>query len=164
MKNKKLSSLLLLIPLVLLVFLGATKNTMLVFATGTADAYGDEISEVSVWQSTTMKGNITHANYTSGVEIKVDALTATRFNVSVLLNDTFATTEAEAITNTRIYINITYTNGTTIISTTEITDYYSEDLGNGFYIVKSYYLWNDATHHPIAGITYYVWFKYEIYR
>jgi hypothetical protein len=150
--------------LVFLLVWNVNRNSMLAFASGTADAYGDEISEVSVWQGGAMKGNITHANYTAGVQVKVDALTATQFNCSVLLNDTFAASTAEAQTNTRVYLNITYTNGTAIISTTEITDYYAVDLGTGFYLVKSYYLWDDAANFPVAGVTYYVWFNYEVYR
>jgi len=165
MKNKKFASLfLVLIPIMLLVSSMMAKDTFFVFAVGTADAYGDQINECSVWQGAVMKGNITHSNYTLGVQVKVDALTATQFNCSVLLNDTFASSTAEAQTNTRVYINITYTNGTAIISTTEITDYYAVDNGDGFYTVKSYYLWDDPTHHPIAGVTYYVWFKYDVYR
>jgi hypothetical protein len=134
-----------------------------VYAAGTADAYGDRIKEVSVWQGGVMKGNITYSNYTLGVQVKVDALTATRFNCSVLLNSTFASSAAEAKANTRVYINITYSNGTTVVSTTEMTDY-AASLSGSFYTVKSSYLWDDAAHHPIAGITYYVWFKYEVYR
>jgi hypothetical protein len=152
-----------MIPLLLLI-IPAHNNTMLVFASGTADAYGDQIDECSVWQSATMMGNITKNNYTLGVQINVNSLTATLFNVSVLLNDTFATSTAEAKTNSRVYLNITYSNGTTVISTTEITDYYAVDLGTGFYLVKSSYLWNDAANHPIAGVTYYVWLNYEVYR
>lgn len=165
MKNKKFITLFLLLIPILLISSMISKDTFFVFAdSGTPDAYGDRISECSIWQSATMKGNITYSNYTSGVQVSVDALTVTRFNVTIWLNDTFATSTAEAITNTRVYLNITYSNGTTVISTIEMTDYYAVDLGTGFYAVKSYYLWNDATHHPIAGLTYYVWLKYEVYR
>lgn len=166
MKNKKHLSMLslVIIPIMLLVGLMITNNTMFVFASGTADEFGNQINECSVWQSATMKGNITHTNYTESVQISVDALTITQFNVTVWLNDTYAESTVEAQTNTRVYINITYSNGTTVISTVEMTDYFAEDLGTGFYAVKSYYLWNDATHHPIAGITYYVWLNYEVYR
>jgi len=164
-KNKEYLSLLTLIPLILiLVSALSTDGTFFVFAAGAADAYGDEISECSVWQGATMKGNITYSNYTSGVQVKVDALTATQFNCSVLLNNTFASSAGEAIDNTRVYINITYSNGTVVISTTEMTDYKAVDNGDGTYTVYSYYLWDDATHHPIAGVTYYVWLNYEVYR
>jgi len=135
-----------------------------VYASGTPDAYGDRIFEVSVWQNNIMKGNITYDNYTLGVQVKVDALTTTRFNCTVKLNSTFASSTAEAMTNTRVYINITYTNGTVIISTTEMTDYAATGPTGDYYYVKSYYTWDDSTHHPIAGVTYYVWFSYEVYR
>jgi len=134
-----------------------------VFASGTPDAYGDRIYEVSIWQNSIMKGNITYNNYTLGVQVKVDAQILTRFNCTVKLNSTFASSTNEAITNTRVYLNITYTNGTTVVATTEMTDYYAWLNGN-FYYVKSYYDWNDPATHPIAGTTYYVWFKYEVYR
>ena len=135
-----------------------------VYASGTPDAYGDRIFEVSVWQNNIMKGNITYNNYTLGVQVKVDALTATQFNCTVKLNSTFAASTAEAITNTRVYINITYTNGTVIISTTEMTDYAATGPTSNFYYVKSCYTWDDPTNHPIAGVTYYVWFRYDVYR
>jgi len=163
MKLKNKTGLLFLIPLVFSL-IAFNNNVKLVFAAGSPDAYGDRIKEVSVWQSSVMKGNVTYSNYTSGVQINVDALTATQFNVSVLLNNTFASSTAEAITNTRVYLNITYSNSTVVISTTEITDYYAVDNGDATYTVYSYYLWDDATHHPIAGVTYYVWLNYEVYR
>ena len=139
-----------------------------VFATGTADAYGDQIYTLNVYQyvvsTWVWKGQVTHTNYTSGIQVKVDVLTETRFNVSVLLNSSFASSTAEAITNTRIYVNVTYTNGTTVVATTEMTDYSATGPTGSQYTVNSYYLWNDPTHHPIAGTTYYVWFKYDVYR
>ena len=146
-----------------LVFSPFNMANLKVFASGTSDLYGDRIYEVSIWQNSIMKGNITYNNYTLGVQVKVDAQILTRFNCTVKLNSTFASSTSEAITNTRVYINITYTNGTVIISTTEMTDYTAEVNGD-FYLVKSYYTWDDPTHHPIAGVTYYVWFRYEVYR
>jgi len=167
MKKKFLISLL-IVPILLIGLLGLNSNTFLVFAAGTADAYGDQINTVDVFQyvdsAWVWKGQVTKTNYTSGIQVKVDALTETRFNCSVLLNSTFASSTSEAITNTRVYLNITYANGTTVIATTEITDYAATGPTGNQYTVYSYYLWNDPTHHPIAGTTYYVWFKYDVYR
>jgi len=158
---------LLMLPLCLLLVVGLFNNQGInfkVFADGgTPDAYGDCIYEVSVWQSSVMKGNVTYSNYTSGVQVKVDALTATQFNCTVKLNNTFASSTSEAQSNTRVYVNITYTNGTVVVSSTEMTDYAASEVGD-YYYVKSYYTWDDPTNHPIAGVTYYVWFRYDVYR
>jgi len=164
MKRKKFLALLLVIPLMFLIFNGTNPKAFITFASGTPDAYGDCIYEGSVWQSSVMKGNVTYNNYTSGVQVKVDALTATTFNCTVKLNSTFASSTSEAISNTRVYLNITYTNGTVVVSSTEMTDYSATGPSGDQYTVYSYYLWNDPTHHPIAGTTYYVWFRYEVYR
>ena len=134
-----------------------------VFASGTSDLYGDRIYEVSIWQNSIMKGNITYDNYTLGIQVNVDAQVLTRFNCTVKLNSSFASSTNDALTNTRVYLNITYTNGTVVIDTVEMTDYSANFLDN-FYYVKSYYDWNDPTVHPIAGTTYYSNFRYEVYR
>lgn len=147
-------------------FFGVFPNTkFLVYAAGTPDSYGNQIANCTVLQldgSWDVKGVVTSANYTSGVQIKVDADKNTRFNVTLKLNDTMAVDAAEAQTNTRCYINITYTNGTVVISNTEMTDWTSEDGGDGYYYVQTTYTWTDAGY-PEAGVTYYIYFKYEAY-
>jgi hypothetical protein len=150
----------------MLIFIHFNPNTMIAFAAGTYDAYGQGIISVKVYQNETTwtwKGEVDHANYTLGAQVKVDALTLTRFNVSTYINNTFASSEVDALANSRTYLNITYSNGTTVVANTEITDV-SASLDGTLYTIESYYLWNDAANHPIAGITYYVYIHNEVYR
>lgn len=140
-------------------------TVLVVRAAGAPDAYGNQIANCTVSQldgAWVVKGVVTSSNYTSGVQIKVDANKNTMFNVTLKLNNTFASNTDEAMSNTRCYINITYTNGTVVVATTEMTDWEAVNGGDGFYYVYTTYTWT-ASGYPEAGVTYNVYLKYEAY-
>jgi len=66
------------------------------------DSYGDDINYIEVWEGDTLK-----ANFTSGGTVKVNASKLIRFVVGIQFNDTLASSTAEAIDYTRVYMNIT---------------------------------------------------------
>jgi hypothetical protein len=140
------------------------KNTLIVFAAGTPDAYGNRIAVLNIEQyisgSWVSKGYVTYENYTSGMQFKIVDNVQTRFTVTVWLNKTMASSESEAIANTRNYIKITFANGTVVIPDTEMTN-----SGSGsstqYWLVADTYTW--STNLPKAGETYYVYIKYQAY-
>jgi len=67
------------------------------------DSYGDDINYIEVWEGDTLKANFT----SSGGTVKVNASKQIRFIVGIQFNDTLASSTAEAIDYTRVYMNIT---------------------------------------------------------
>jgi len=163
---------LLTIPLALTIavaFLFATipQNAYIAYCAGTPDAYGNQILNFKVYQNDTgawvWKGTITSANYTAGFQIRVEEGPCVMFNVTVRLNKTMASNIAEAVTNTRVYMNISDAGA---VWTNELMDDWNDggvDVGPGTYYSVTYSeIWSDATK-PLAGITYDISIKYEAY-
>jgi hypothetical protein len=138
--------------------------SMIVYASGTADSYGNRIANLNIEQyisgSWVSKGYVDYNNYTSGIQFKIVDNVQTRFTVTVWLNKTMASSQSEAIANTRNYINITYANGTVVVSDTEMTNSGSAEYTT-YWAVTDTYTW--STNLPVAGETYYVYIKYQAY-
>jgi len=191
--NKKY---LIIIPLSLIIalalFSGIHHNTMLVFATGSSpDSYGNMIHEVFFWTYNhtsdawepiyyiwTHDGgshyfkstwtNFTVGTYSSGFTLSVKATTEIKFGIYVLLNDTFASSSAEALSNTRVYMNIS-TSDNAGNWTNHLMDDNSganTDTHDGFSCYYIYYeeIWNaTAQGHPAEGETCEISYYYEAY-
>jgi hypothetical protein len=71
-----------------------------------------------------------------------------------------ASSESEAVANTRNYIKITFANGTVVIDDTEMTNSGSGSSAQ-YWLVADTYTW--STNLPKAGETYYVYIKYQAY-
>ena len=67
------------------------------------DSYGNDINYIEVWEGDTLKANFT----SSGGTVRVNASKLIRFVVGIQFNDTLASSTAEAIDYTRVYMNIT---------------------------------------------------------
>lgn len=185
MKRRILSIPFLIVLGVTLLIVAQQNNTMIVFATGTPDEYGNRIvtlqlqqyiDEEYVWhskaytwdgsdtwdgQSIIIGGEPTEYTYTypPGFEFKVNDNKAIKFWVKVAINQTL-TTEALADDVTRIYINIT-ASGYSLIN--QLMTYSSPVVvGTDYYHVTYYYTWNVASH-PVAGVTYTVSFRFQAY-
>jgi len=161
---KKVIVPILIATLLLLGFFRVYSPPILVFAAGTPDSYGNRIYKVEVWQniggSLQKKGEVDYTDYTSGYQIKINGGVETRFFCYVWLNKSFASSTAEAQSNTRIYINITKASGEVVVETTEMTSYDAMELTD-YWQVEDYYIW--STNLPEDGVTYYVYFDYDAY-
>lgn len=143
---RKLAVLLIAFILVATIFLRS--QTFLVLA---ADAYGDQINYVEVWQ---WNGTayVLRANFTStGQSVRVEDNHVIKFVVSIKFNSTFASSQAEAISYTRVYMNIT--NGGTIWNNEELNNTECTGPTGNFYYLKEEGIWN-STGKPVAGVTY----------
>ena len=118
---------------------------MLAFA---SDAHGDDINFIEVWQWNT-SDYVLKANFTSiGGSCLVDDDEAIKVIVSIKFNDTLASSEAEAISYTRLYMNISEG----IWTNKELNN--TSCLHSGaFYWLKENGIWNQ-TGKPQWGITY----------
>jgi len=101
------------IPLiaVLAFALSFSSYPLLVYAAGTPDAYGNQIYYLRVYQwsgaAWIQQGEtVGFNNYTAGFQIRVNANQDVLFNCTVKLNYTMAANIAEAVTNTRVYMNV----------------------------------------------------------
>jgi len=146
------------------------KDVILVFAIGTPDAYGNRIQQLTVEQLNGAWAQVgdtyTYSNYTypTGFSISCSSNKNTRFNVTVYINNTFASSAADAVTKTRVYITIA-TGG--YEGTPEsgwnsrlMDDGHTEGSTGSYYWVKLYESWTTAGR-PAAGTVYYVTIDYD---
>lgn len=166
MNVKKISIIPLVVTLlVATLFLSSPQYCNLVYAAGVPDAYGDHIDLFQVWQNKTgtylYKGAVSGANYTASFQIKVDAGPAIMFNVTIHLNYTFATNIAEAVTNTRVYMNVT---GAGAVGWTNklLANNDGGTDGGTYWSVIWFDVWNEALC-PAAGVTYTISALYQAY-
>jgi len=117
----------------------------LVFA---SDSHSNDINFIEVWQ---WNGSdyVLEANFTStGGSCLVEEKQAIKVIVSIKLNDTLASSEAEAIEYTRVYMNISEG-----IWTDEELNQTSCVHSGDFYWLKENGVWNQ-TGYPQAGVDY----------
>jgi len=87
------------------------KCNIAVHATGTPDSLGNSISSISFWQNGTGSWNIVadaeDFNYTSMVNMSINAQQWTVIKVLAVLNASLASSSSDALSKTAIYINVT---------------------------------------------------------
>jgi hypothetical protein len=128
----------------------------LVFA---ADSYGNNINYVEVWQYNGT-GWALLANFTAtGGSVRVHDGWPTNFTVGIQLNSTLATSTAEAISYTRVYMNIT--DGGTIWNNVELNNT-ACSLSGSYYLLTEQGYWN-TTGQPVTGVTYACSILYQAY-
>lgn len=155
----KLSVLVLLVILfgAFLVF-NKSEPTFLVYAIGTPDAYGNVIMwhTIEQWNGSAwvILKNVTTAS--SWIQRVADS-TPTRFQIKWRLNNTLASGTSQAVSYTKVLMNITsgiWTNKelNNTSSSSDASYYYGVELGT----------WN-VTGKPVSGTTYNVTTRYEAY-
>jgi hypothetical protein len=167
----------LLVPLIFLVSIlsvclipqNPSKPTIgIVFATGAVDSYNNKISGVQGWQwnDTLQTGSGTGGyqqvfwvnwyDYTSGYYSQVEPNEKMYFQVLVLLNSTLASTPAEALARTKVYITLSG-----IWNNVEMRDYaqcMSETVGGMWYVTYREY-WTTG---PAANTQYVLSVQYQV--
>lgn len=121
-----------------------------------SDSYGNDINYIEIWQwngtAYLLKGNLTE----SGGNVRVNDNQTLKFLVNIRFNDTLASDNDEAISYTKVYMNIT-----DIWANEELTNIACEGSG-GFYWLTEQAIWNQ-TDYPLAGVTYECAVSYQAY-
>ena len=116
-----------------------------------ADAYGSDITHIEIYHHNgtawVLVGNCTSS---SGQSYSVHDTWPIKFLVNMKFNNTLASSTAEAISYTRVYMNIT--NGGSIWTDEELNNTACSEVGD-FYELEEEGVWN-ATGYPVAGVTY----------
>ena len=138
-----------------IVLIGILLSVALVFPNGTfirlawaADAYGNDIQFVEIHQYNGTDWNLVENFTSSGGSCRVHDGWPTNFSVSIKFNSTFASSTAEAISYTRVYMNISES-----VWTNEELNNTACSLVGSFYILEEQGHWNQ-TGKPESGVTY----------
>lgn len=115
-----------------------------------ADAYGNDICYVEVWQYNGTAWNLACNFTSSGGSCRIDSF-ITKFIVMVKLNETLASSQSQALELTKNYMNITY-DSTYVWSNQELNNTSCTGPTSGFYWIKEWGNW--TTNLPQEGITY----------
>ena len=111
------------------------------------DSYGNDITHIEIWQYNGTSWNL-KANFTSsGQSVRVVDGQAVKFIVGIKFNATLASSSSEAISYTRVYMNIT-----SIWNNKELNNT-SCSLVGSFYYLKEQGIWS-VTGYPQSGVTY----------
>lgn len=126
-----------------------------------ADAYGSDIDYVEIWQwngtDYVLRHNIT--TDPGGATYRIYNEQVVKFIVSIMFNDTLASSNQEAIDFTKVYANIT--DGGSSWNNAEFNNTACSSSG-GFYWLKEEGVWNQ-TGKPTGGVTYAVSIRYDGY-
>jgi hypothetical protein len=151
--NKRLIFGISLIVLLMSIMFFANDNFVVlrVYA-GPGDAYGNDIKFIEVWEGSVFKANFT----ASGGSVRVNASKAITFNVTVWFNSTLAGSQSEAVSYTRVYLNITG-----VVTNAELSNVAVSGPVGGFYILVEQYVVAAGT--LSEGQSYECTFKYQGY-
>lgn len=123
---RKLIFVLILLILLPCLFIPFPEQTLKIAICSPADAYGNDINYVEVWEDETLKANLTLTNGS----VSVNGSKTITFIVSIKFNSTLASSTTEAIDYTRVLVNITGIWINKELNNTECI------LSNGFYWLK----------------------------
>ena len=150
----------------------------IVYCAGTPDAYGNYINKIQFQQWNTTLGTwqdmeghpLFAADYsnTTGFQFDPEPDWYVRFLVIVSLNDTLASSQAQAATFTRVLLTVQRqdSSGTTlewVYNGTALTLGSASGPSGGFYDIIYYLDWEEKNEPP-GGFWYEVWVDYEVYR
>jgi hypothetical protein len=111
------------------------------------DSYGNDINFIEVWQYNGT-GYVLLANFTSsGGSVRVHDSWVINFTIGIRFNSTLASSTSEAISYTRVYMNITG-----IWTNVELNNTSCTLIGSYYYLTEQGH-WNQ-TGYPQAGVTY----------
>jgi hypothetical protein len=125
-----------------------------------ADSYGNDILFIEVWQYNGSGYVLMHNITSTGGTYRINDNQTTLFNVTVCFNSTLASSQSEAVSFTRVYMNIT--DGGTIWNNQLLTNIAVSGPTNGFYYLVKQATWN-STGYPVAGTTYSISTLYQGY-
>ena len=179
--NKRLLTIPIIFLLATTIFLACQSNyaTLIVYAAGTPDSYGDRIVSLCLqyWNGSAwvyfsdgytydgsiheFPGDVTTAHeYSSGqIWWRVPDNTPLKFRVATQLNYSFASSTDDAVSKTKVYINIT-ASGYSLTN-----QLFGDAVGidrTTYWTVVSLYTWN-VTGQPFAGNSYDIVIRYEAY-
>ena len=127
-------------------------GTKLIVYASPGDAFGNDIKFIEVWEGSVLKANFT----ASGGSVRVNASKAITFNVTIWFNSTLANSQSEAVSYTKVLLNITG-----IVTNAELTNVKVSGPVGGFYILVERYVVAAGT--LSEGQSYACTFKYQGY-
>ena len=136
--------------LLIIALLSLNGNFSLIQLVYASDSYGNDINWVAVYQWNGSDYELRHNITSSGGTYRIYDNQTTKFVVNIKFNSTLASSSAEAISFTRIYMNIT--NEGTIWNDAELNNTDCNLVGD-FYILNENGVWN-STGKPTGGVTY----------
>jgi hypothetical protein len=159
-RTKRFASLALAVGIILLadLILAYDHESFLAYA---SDSYGNDINFAEVWQYNTSAWNLVYNFSATGGSTRIHDSWNTLFNVSIKINNTLVASQAEAISYTAVYMNITHSNGTKIWTNQELNNTSCSAVISGFYYLIETGSWTASL--PEAGITYTVTIEYRAY-
>lgn len=144
---------------VLLIVVAPLGEFALIRVVWAADALGNDIEYVEVYQYNGTAWNMVENFTVSGGSTRITDSWQTRFVVGVQLNDTLADDTAEARSYTRA--NMTIVDGGTVWNNESLNDTGTvQDIGSYYYVP---YEGNWTSNLPAAGVTYNCTVNYEVY-
>jgi len=145
--KKKIGTGIVLVGILLAVCLTSPNGTFIRLAWA-ADAYGNDIQFVEIYQYNGTDWNLVENFTSSGGTCRVHDGWPTNFTVSTKFNNTLASSTSEAIDYTRVYMNISES----VWTNAELNNTACSLVGS-FYIVTEQGHWNQ-TGKPESGVTY----------
>lgn len=134
-------------------------NVTLIQMVWAADVHNNDILWVAVYQwngsAWVLRNNFT----SSGGSTRIHHEQVVNFTVRIKLNSTLASSTTEAVSYTRVYMNIT--NGGSIWTNEELNNT-AATLSGDFYLITEEGIWNE-TGKPVAGTTYSCTVDYDAY-
>lgn len=147
MQHRKWISFPLAICLVLLVSLFAPRDFGLPFlqlAFAAPDSLGNDINYVEIYQWNTSDWEYVYNFTSSGGSARIHDSWQTRFNVSIKYNSTLASSTAQAISYTKVLMNITKISTSTLIWTNVELNNTSCVLNGSYYYLVEQGDWNST--------------------
>lgn len=139
-----------ILAVLLITLLFLRNNGTFIHLAYAADSYSNDIDSVEVWQWNGTAYELRHNLTSSGGTYRIYDNQTTKFVVNIMFNSTLAASTAEAISFTRVYMNIT--DGGTIWNDAELNNTSCALFGD-FYCLAEEGVWN-STGKPTAGVTY----------
>ena len=128
-------------------------QSLIVFAAGNPDGYGNAINTMSIYQNEIQVAYATTSNYSSGMTLEIDSSILTRIVATVRLNLTLASSQSDAKDKTRVFLNIS-----DVVSNQNMTFWQSGQDANYYYVSYNSSLWT-----PDVDTTYNVTLDFDAY-
>lgn len=151
------SYLLLLIPILLGALLLTSGSPYFVLNVYCADAYGNDITHITIFQNGSMLVNFTATDGSQRVSdgIQID------FEVYIKINSSLVASSAEAISYTRVNMSIMNVNTTYVWNNVPLNSSATATLIGSYYYHVKYGNWTASL--PEAGVTYNCTVVYQAY-
>jgi len=132
-------------------------GSMFVLTVYGADSYGNDITHIHVYQNGSLLVNFT----ATGGSQRINDSVSMHFEVYVKINSSLVSSEAEAISYTRVNMSIMNVNTTYVWNNVPLNSSGTASLVGSYYYHQKYGDWTSSL--PVAGVTYNCTVVYQAY-